>query len=275
MAMFIGSLAEFKKYFQGFCKNKVAQMTKSAKIERENVCEYCGQKMELEAAHIRGNERIKIIEAILNKNFKQSETVDNYFVDLDKFEQYFVEAHKPIEEHFHFLCYDCHNKYDRGVISEIQIRNKTINAKNKPYERVLDNPPRYSFSDYRFGAPQIHKSQSNLSEIPLEFNKRENETIQNYVKRLLVLCRDNGFLTPERLAQLQDLKWCQLNFHLAYSLLEKNRWKTIVSGYSRYYKNFILTYNGTEYYVCSQWWRELSPVYEKDLEKWVKGLFQN
>ena len=254
--MFIGSLAEFKKYFQGFCKNKVAQMTKSAKTARENVCECCGQKRELEAAHIKGNERIKIIKSILNKNFKQSETVDNYFVDLDKFEQYFVEAHKPIEEHFHFLCYDCHSKYDRGVISEIQIRNKTINAKNKPYEMILDSPPSFCVDDYCFGASQIHKSQSNA-------------------KRLLVLCRDHNLLTPNRLAQLQDLRWCKEHIGLQYPWLEKHRWKTIVAGHSRYYKDFILTYNGTEYYVCSQWWRGLSPVYEKNLEKWVKGLFQN
>lgn len=275
MAMFIGSLAEFKKYFQGFCKNKVAQMTKSAKTARENICEYCGQKRELETVPIKGNERMKIIESILNENFKQSETVDNYFIDLDKFEKYFIEVLNPIEKHFHFLCYDCHSKYDRRVISEIQIRNKTINAKNKPCEMILNSPPSFCSDDYRFGAPQIDKSQSNLSEMPLEFNKRENETVQNYVKRLLVLCRDNGFLTSDRLAQLQDLKWCKLNFHLEYSLLEKDRWKTIVSGHSRYYKNFTLICGGTEYYVCSQWWKELFPTYERKLKKWVEKLFQN
>lgn len=263
--MFIGSLSEFKKFFSIYCKNKVVQMTKSIKNEKENICEYCKQKRELETVYIKGSDRINVIESILNKNFKQSETVDNYFVDLHKFEEYFIDAQKPIEKHFYFLCNDCHKKYDKNEISEDQIRKKINYTKNEGRKLILGCPVYDPFRDYIAKKPKV----------PLEFYKRGNESMQDYVKRLLVLCRDHNLLTPNRLAQLQDLRWCKEHIGLQYPWLEKHRWKTIVSGHRRYYKGFTLLCNGTKYFVCSQWWKDLFEDYEYNLRKWVESLFNN
>ena len=71
----------------------------------------CNQKEELEAAHIKGNDRKYIIEKILEKYLvdKNREIIK---VDLDEVEQEIMSAHKPIDKYFKFLCAKCHTKYD-------------------------------------------------------------------------------------------------------------------------------------------------------------------
>lgn len=56
----------------------------------------------LESAHLLGFERNKIIRDLLDAHFKVDD--EQYYVELNKFEQLFIDSQLPINEHFHFLC---------------------------------------------------------------------------------------------------------------------------------------------------------------------------
>ena len=88
MSVFYGSKDDFIKYIGGYCKNKIPIITRDEKKRYGNICTCCGQKSELQAAHVHGFERLQIIEDILNENFKED---DIYNVDLDEFERIFIE----------------------------------------------------------------------------------------------------------------------------------------------------------------------------------------
>lgn len=105
--------------------------------------------------------------------------------------------------------------------------------------------------------------------IPSGYERDKNETTQNYVKRLLPLLDKAGVLSNYVLGQLQDKDYCKLTFNLSFSLLEKNKNNIIVSGHCRYWTN----YRFKNYYVCSQWWKELSYDYTCRIYKWLEQLF--
>jgi len=108
MASFIGTIDEFIKYINPRAKNVVNAITKNYKKEKGR-CEHCGSKAKtLEAAHVTGKERPKIIEEILDY-FRNGEVIT---VDLEVFENLFLEAHEPISEIILVLCRSCHTNYD-------------------------------------------------------------------------------------------------------------------------------------------------------------------
>ena len=111
MSQFIGTKEDFIKYIGGYCRNKVNSITRNERLLHNKTCEHCGRtNIELESAHISGQERNIIIVNILETFFKVN---DNYYnVDLNKFEQLFIDEQTPINEHFLFLCRSCHNQYD-------------------------------------------------------------------------------------------------------------------------------------------------------------------
>ena len=109
-AIYMGNLAEFRNFFNGYCKNKVNAIAKSERDKQNGICEWCGQKHTLQSAHREGEEMVDIVKNILETHFKLAD--DFYEVDLIKFEDLFVKAHLPIMDHFFFLCKDCHNSYD-------------------------------------------------------------------------------------------------------------------------------------------------------------------
>ena len=83
----------------------------------------CGEKKELEAAHIHGKERKKVIEKILKKYLIDKNKNLVRIDDLEKVEKDILKAHKPMEKYFKFLCSSCHRKYDSKK-GEIKLRNK-------------------------------------------------------------------------------------------------------------------------------------------------------
>ena len=135
MSQFIGTKDEFIKYIGGYCRNKVNAITRNERLLHNKTCQHCKTtNVELESAHVLGQERNKIIETILESCFKINE---NYYeVDLSKFEKLFIDFQTPVNEHFLFLCKDCHSKYDaknkiKNNISkgekEMHLSNTSIN----------------------------------------------------------------------------------------------------------------------------------------------------
>lgn len=254
MGTFIGSKLEFKKYFGGYCRNKVHEITNPNRKSRNGICEYCKNKAELQAAHLQGLERVKLIDLILDEFFKKGS--DEYLVDLDNFEKEFVKAHQPIDKNFHFLCSKCHSKYDRGLIRETDIlRVKDGNLKK--LEIIEDKPKEQLYSN------------NSIKNVNNDLYKNENETIQDYVKRLLDNLMSNNLLSKEMISQLQNKEYCKIAFDINYPLLEQDINKIRPAGKARYYTTFKLQ---NKYYVCKEWWKDNFLVYEKKLKAWVDKI---
>jgi hypothetical protein len=108
MPQFEGTIKEFTKYVGAFTRLKVTYISSQFK-KQIGVCQDCGIVTKgLDCAHVKGRERPIIISEIL------SEFIDGDIVkvDLEEFEDKFVEAHTPIENTIRILCKECHNKYD-------------------------------------------------------------------------------------------------------------------------------------------------------------------
>ncbi len=109
---YCGDLQNFKTYIAAGYRNKVNTWAKPARENRNSICEWCGNKRELQSAHREGMEFKDIIVSILDKHYKTDEE-GIYKVPLEDFEKKFKEVHKDIKKVFFFLCQDCHNKYDK------------------------------------------------------------------------------------------------------------------------------------------------------------------
>lgn len=126
--IFEGSFSLFNRFTGPTWCKKVQQITKPLR-KRASVCECCLQKRELDAAHKRHLDRLTIIKRILDDNYMISP--DRYRVNLLEFEQKFVDAHKPFEDTFYFMCKSCHTKYDSDDSEESNKILESIIANKK------------------------------------------------------------------------------------------------------------------------------------------------
>ena len=119
-----GSEKDFNKYFSGYCRNLVQKLTKSYKL-KIGKCEHCNtSEGQLDAAHLHGKERKEIIKKILSNYTKDSITK----INLNDFEEKFIEAHTPIEETIKILCKGCHTKYDNNEDSTVSKDKRQIST---------------------------------------------------------------------------------------------------------------------------------------------------
>src|SRR5438132_2665689 len=113
MPSFRGSPEEFIKFIGPRIRNMIQYKTKSKKKALGGICQGCNNKDELQAAHIKGKDRLTIIRKVLNKHMVKGAVSG----DLEKIEEEIIKAHSPIACFFHFLCEPCHKKYDKGELS--------------------------------------------------------------------------------------------------------------------------------------------------------------
>lgn len=263
MSIFIGTKSEFQYFLSGYCRNKVLEITKPYKKIFNSYCEYCGNKAELQAAHVSGFERTKLIDEILEEYFKDGV---NYKVDLNEFEKIFVEKHQPLDKHFHFLCSSCHTKYDHGQISETEMQ-----IKKKAREVVTITKPIQTSNSRKTRIINYNDAELATFKDKEDLYKKDDETIQNYVKRVLILLYNNNLIPDSMMEQLQNKNYCKLVFDLEYPLLEQDKSKISPAGRNRYYTTWQL---GQKYYVCSQWWKDNFPTYERKLCEWINKLIE-
>lgn len=108
MAQFEGTIKEFTKFIGAYARLKVAFIAVKYK-KQIGKCEDCASTTKvLEAAHINGMERPILIGNILSQ-FIEGDLVK---IDLNEFEERFVDAHTPIEKTIRILCKECHRRYD-------------------------------------------------------------------------------------------------------------------------------------------------------------------
>ncbi len=132
MASFVGSKKEFHRYVGPRLRNVVNQITRSHKLKVAN-CEHCDSAENLESAHIKGRERVEIIDLIL-KDFTYDGVVT---IELGMFELKFKKEHTPIEKNILVLCKDCHRKYDSEPIElDTQNSNDDVPIPGEPQEQI-------------------------------------------------------------------------------------------------------------------------------------------
>ena len=110
--VFIGSFDNFYTYLNDYVKNKVPYLTKQYK---KGTCELCGEQKPLEAAHLRGQDRRFLIKKAFDVVAKSIHD-DVYQVDLNAFALKINQIHSD-PNNFHFLCHDCHKKYEHMKLS--------------------------------------------------------------------------------------------------------------------------------------------------------------
>ena len=120
--IFQGTFENFYTYLNDFVKNKVPYLTKTYKT---GICELCGKQSPLDAAHIRGQDR----KFLIKKAFDETSCLIHdhiYQVDLNAFSLKINQIHSD-PNNFHFLCKDCHKKYDaEGSLIKESDFHKTI-----------------------------------------------------------------------------------------------------------------------------------------------------
>ena len=121
MAEFTGTLKEFTDFIGPITRNLVCNMARKHKKHTTCRHEGCNKRKPLEAAHIKGKERITIIANILSDY--QLDNKNLYKVDLKEFKNKFIEAHTPIDEVIIPLCKEHHVLYDKeNEIEKEQIK---------------------------------------------------------------------------------------------------------------------------------------------------------
>ena len=109
MAQFEGTIAEFMRFIGPHARIMVWNITQKHR-KKMGKCEECASTIKLEAAHIKGKERPLLIANILSQFLED----DLIRIDLNEFENRFIEAHLPIESTIRILCNTCHKKYDNS-----------------------------------------------------------------------------------------------------------------------------------------------------------------
>lgn len=125
MASFIGTPQEFRRYIGPRLRNLVNQISRNHKKEISE-CEHCGSSERLEAAHIKGRGRKKLIDLVLEK-FTNADIVT---IDLEIFEEKFIAEHEPIQKTILILCRDCHVKYDSLPDNSPKLDNESASVKS-------------------------------------------------------------------------------------------------------------------------------------------------
>jgi hypothetical protein len=136
MANFEGTNKEFVKFIGPYARNSVQTLSRKLR-ERIGKCEECGSRTKnLEAAHRKGFERVRIIADILSENMED----DIVNIDLDDFTEKFKEAHTPPEKIIRVLCKNCHQEYDKTSSDDYEEAEKNeIIAIEKAMEVVKSN----------------------------------------------------------------------------------------------------------------------------------------
>lgn len=126
MASFVGNLKEFRRFIGPRLRNLVQQITKNHKSEI-SACEHCGSQENLESAHVHGRDRNQIIDFILTEFMHN----DIATVNLEVFEEIFINEHQPLEKSILILCRSCHLKYGTQLSQPTQENVTALQPKNE------------------------------------------------------------------------------------------------------------------------------------------------
>ena len=177
MAKFEGTIKEFTKFVGAYARLKVSFI--SAKYKKEKgTCEECGVSNSLESAHIKGKGRAFIIANILSEFIED----DIIRIDLNEFEERFIDSHFPIESTIRILCRECHRKYD----------NENVEAKKNSTKKLSRNDESALIESLIKNQMNKSKAMNIINEKNISSLINSNTIFSNVITRL-----DSWWLQPE------------------------------------------------------------------------------
>lgn len=97
-----------------------------------------------------------------------------------------------------------------------------------------------------------------------------NETIQEWVRRVFSYLFRNNVLSADILELLHDKDYSMWAFGIRYALIVDRQSETRFSGYSRYWQKQI-----GKYYMCSEWWKENERLHDAKIRLWLRKNVSN
>jgi hypothetical protein len=134
LARFIGTIDDYEKYIGPRIRDIVKTLAKNEREKRQGVCEFCKKKAELQSAHKHGKGRKTLIYEALKK-YNNGSYID---VDIEKCENEIINLHKPVDQIFYFLCFECHRKYDSSFTEIEEIGTKENNQDILPEKSSIE-----------------------------------------------------------------------------------------------------------------------------------------
>lgn len=198
---------------------------------------------------------IELIKLLDKNNFDEN-IFQKYCIDCLKK----LEIKKEIDKNLNYLCSSAGVEYIKQLLSTeyppevIDRLDIKITDKNK---RNIQ-PPTTKPQPYPSQIPQI---------IDKDFERRPNETVQDWLKRILMQLFRNNMLTEEEIKNLHDKVYSKRATGMNYKLLFDTREESFIAGLYRSWKTPIYGY-----YICSQLTN--TPYYENLIVNWLNKILE-
>lgn len=196
---------------------------------------------------------------------------------LKKCEIEFYEKNKNGEE---FLELFKRGKFTKEKVEEYVDSYKNVDTEVEEILKVLTAPGvmeilKRHFSAKPYSDEAIEKAFEKriiiVTEIgPTPPQPREEETIQDWVKRIFKYLLRNNILPAQIIASLHDEDYSKRTFGIMHPMFVDNQIRTVISGHSRYWQTPI-----EGYYICSQWWLGKDREYESKIRLWLDRVCPN
>lgn len=253
MAYFEGNLKEIYKYLGPRTSDIVTQLARPFRktekghriscVGKNDDGTTCKKYTGLHAAHLKGKERIKMIQEILNE-YGEKLSHDNYRINLETFETEFRNKHSDFNNVINFMCPMHHKQYDyrNSIIDEFD--NAPIFAKEELIEKLE--------------AEEIN-NESNTEDIDIKDYIKNKDFI---LEALEYLKSKQNF--DELVAMLTDSEECNRLFKSNFPILILDK-EVTENLYRRYYSN---EYFLEKYKITNHWFK----TQRISFEKWLKEL---
>lgn len=157
--------------------------------------------------------------------------------------------------------------------SEIQIpenicdifENKT--KKRKPHVKIKKTKTTKTLVDN-----EILKKTISYKNNTIYFRKNDNESFQDFVKKIIEFMFNHSLLSDNEIKLLQTRDYSKDTFGIDFPLLQNNENKITIEGHARYWKKIKF---GGIYYCCSQWWLSKISEYEPLFANWMNKIFND
>lgn len=116
-----GTKEDVHRLLRAHLKNAIPAVTLSHKKDLGRKCEnpICNHEGELQYAHKKGKERLKIGRLAIEKWIANG-SVSMELTSLQRLKKIFLDEHGPLYSSGLFLCQRCHNSYDKGHLPNLE-----------------------------------------------------------------------------------------------------------------------------------------------------------
>lgn len=212
---------------------------------------------------------VELITNLYKENFT-FENFQNFCLKQIEAKRKEDETKKAVD----FLCSDKGIEYIKTLIQieypEEVVKHLKINVTNDLFNNVSIHNFNKTLKNY-VSVAHFDNAPNYVGEISDDLKRRENETTQQYIRRVLYnLFRENK-ISDSELEKLHNKNYCQQTFGINYPLLFDTREASFLGNGYRSWSDTI-----SNYYVCSQWNdKRCRQIYEDNIVEWINRLNRN